>query len=106
MGEHCHLNYYLLTCHSFNNNNIRGEVMLPGIDDPGKHSSAMVLFEHYVSSVEYYYITLASSGSLYLCRWRNVWYHCKVIVGATYRSVVELHERNLLEGVGFKPPPS
>ncbi len=87
-------------------NNILGEVMLPGIDDPGKHSSAMVLFKHYVSSVEYYYITLASPGRLYPCRWCHTRYHCEVIVGAIYRSVVELRKRNLSEGVGIEPPPS
>ncbi len=69
--------------------------MLPGINDPGKHSSATVLFEHYVSSVEYYYITLASPGRLYPCRRHHARNHCEVIVGATYRSVVEQRERNL-----------
>ncbi len=65
--------------------------MLPGIDDPGKHSSVTVLFEYYVSSVEYYYIILASPGRLHSCRWHHARYHCKVIVGATYQGVVELH---------------
>ncbi len=61
--------------------------MLPGIDNPGKHSQ----LPFYSNIVLYHYITLASPGRLYPCRWHHARYYCKVIVGATYRCVIELH---------------
>ncbi len=79
--------------------------MLPGIDDPGKHSLRPFYSNILSPQFEYYYITLAPPGRLYPCRWCHERYHCEVIVGATCRSVVELSKRNS-EGVGFEPPPS
>ncbi len=81
--------------------------MLPGIDNPGKHSSATVLFEYYVSSVEYYYITLASPGRLYPCRWRHTRDHGKSLLAPSTEVWLNCAKaRNLLEGTGFEPPPS
>ncbi len=70
--------------------------MLPGtIDNPGKHSLRSFYSNIMSPQFEYYFITLASPGRLYPCRWHHARYHCKVIVGATYQGVVELREINL-----------
>jgi hypothetical protein len=69
--------------------------MLPGIDNPGRHSLRSFYSNIILPQFEYYYITLASPGRLYPCRWHHARDQCKVIVGATYRSVVELREIKL-----------
>ncbi len=71
--------------------------MLSGIDDPGKHSSATVLFKHYVSSVEYFYITLASPGRLYPCRWHHARDHTKSSVAQPTEKVLLAEPRIELE---------
>jgi hypothetical protein len=68
--------------------------MLPGIDNPGKHSLRPFYSNIMLPQFEYYYITLASPGRLYPSRWRHERYHCEVIIGAIYQSMVELSERN------------
>jgi hypothetical protein len=78
--------------------------MLPGVDNPGKHSLQLFYSNIMSPQFEYYYITLVSPGRLYPCRWHHTRYHCEVIVGATYQGVVELSEVN--SKARIKPAPS
>ncbi len=50
--------------------------MLPDIDNPGKHS-LRPFYSNMLPQFEYYYITLASPGRLYPCRWRHARDHTK-----------------------------
>ncbi len=54
--------------------------MLPGIDNPGKHSLQPFYSNIMSPQFEYYYIALASPGRLYPCRWCHARDHAKSLL--------------------------
>ncbi len=67
--------------------------MLPGIDNPGKHSLRPFYSNIMSPLFEYYYITLASPGRLYPCRWRHTRDHIKSLVAPPTEEVLPAEPR-------------
>ncbi len=67
--------------------------MLPGIDDPGKHSLQPFNSNITLPQFKYYYITLASPGWLYPCRWHHARDNTKSLVAPTTQAVLPVEPR-------------
>ncbi len=71
--------------------------MLPGFDNPGKHSLGPFYSNIIPYQFEYYYNTLASPGRLYPCRWHHTRDHTNSLLAPPTEAVSPAEPRIELE---------